>query len=50
MSLRGISENKLTAFSIGAMGKRGLTKKEQEELKKKEEEEAVGKVSMNTFP
>ncbi len=42
--LKGLAEQKLKSFSIGTMGKRGLSKKEQEELRKKQEEEAVGKV------
>ncbi|XP_059481163.1 U2 snRNP-associated SURP motif-containing protein isoform X2 [Neocloeon triangulifer] len=39
-----ISENKLKAFSIGNMGKRTLSKKEQEELKKREQQEAAAQV------
>ncbi|XP_065345980.1 U2 snRNP-associated SURP motif-containing protein [Cloeon dipterum] len=39
-----IAENKLKAFSIGNMGKRTLSKKEQEELKKKEQQEAAAQV------
>jgi hypothetical protein len=41
-----INEQKLAAFTIGAMGKRGLSRKEQEELKKKEEEEAAAHVNL----
>ena len=41
---RSIAEQKLKSFSIGSMGKRGPSKKEQEELKKKQDEEEVGKV------
>ena len=41
---RSIAEQKLKSFSIGAMGKRGISRKEQEEMKKKQEEEEVGKV------
>jgi len=41
---RSIAEQKLKSFSIGSMGKRGISKKEQEELKKKQDEEEVGKV------
>lgn len=40
-----IGDQKLTAFSTGSMGTRGLSKKEIEELKKKEEEEAAAHVS-----
>lgn len=37
MNLQAISESKLKAFNIGTMniGKKGLSKKEQEELKRK---------------
>lgn len=42
--LRSLAEQKLKSFSIGTMGKRGLSKKEQEEMRKKQEEEAVGQV------
>ena len=42
--MRGIHEQKLKSFSIGAMGRRGPSKKEQEQLKKKQDEEEVGKV------
>merc|ERR1711997_484406 len=41
---RSIAEQKLKAFSIGSMGKRGISKKEQEEIKKKQDEEEVAKV------
>ena len=41
---RSIAEQKLKSFSIGAMGKRGISRKEQEDMKKKQEEEEVGKV------
>ncbi|KAF4528799.1 hypothetical protein B566_EDAN017041 [Ephemera danica] len=39
--LKQIAENKLKAFSIGTMGKRQLSKKEQEEQRKREQEEAA---------
>ncbi|XP_026319389.1 U2 snRNP-associated SURP motif-containing protein [Hyposmocoma kahamanoa] len=39
-----IADQKLSAFSTGSMGTRGLSKKEIEELKKKEEEEAAAHV------
>ncbi len=42
--LKNLAEQKLKSFSIGTMGKRALSRKEQEELKKKQEEEDVGKV------
>merc|ERR1712045_476316 len=41
---RSIAEQKLKSFSIGTMGKRGISRKEQEELRKKQDEEEVGKV------
>ena len=41
---RSIAEQKLKSFSIGSMGKRGISRKEQEELRKKQDEEEVGKV------
>ena len=41
---RSIAEQKLKSFSIGAMGKRGISRKEQEDMKKKQEEEEVAKV------
>ena len=41
---RSIAEQKLKSFSIGSMGKRGISRKEQEDLKKKQDEEEVGKV------
>ena len=41
---RSIAEQKLKSFSIGNMGKRGISKKEQEELKKKQDEEEVKNV------
>lgn len=44
-----INEQKLQAFTIGAMGKRPLTRKEQEEIRKREEEEAAAHVS-NDYP
>ncbi|CAD7077160.1 unnamed protein product [Hermetia illucens] len=39
--MKKINEQKLQAFTIGAMGKRPLTRKEQEEIRKREEEEAA---------
>ena len=42
--MKSLAEQKLQSFSIGTMGKRGLSRKEQEELRKKQEEEDVGKV------
>jgi len=42
--LQKIAEQKLKAFSIGSMGKRSLSKKEQEELKKREQQEAAAQV------
>ena len=41
---RSIAEQKLKSFSIGAMGKRGISRKEQEDMKKRQEEEEVAKV------
>ena len=41
---RSIAEQKLKSFSIGNMGKRGISKKEQEEMKKKQEELEVKNV------
>jgi hypothetical protein len=41
---RSIAEQKLKSFSIGSMGKRGVSRKEQEDLRKKQDEEEVGKV------
>ena len=41
---RSIAEQKLKSFSIGSMGKRGISRKEQEELKKKQDQEEVAKV------
>lgn len=41
---RSIAEQKLKSFSIGSMGKRSISRKEQEELRKKQDEEEVGKV------
>ena len=38
------AEQKLKSFSIGAMGNRPLTKKEQEEARKKAEADEVGRV------
>uniref|UniRef100_A0A0L8H321 Uncharacterized protein n=1 Tax=Octopus bimaculoides TaxID=37653 RepID=A0A0L8H321_OCTBM len=45
-SVKAISESKLKAFNIGTMniGKKGLSKKEQEELKRKQDEEATAQV------
>lgn len=45
-SAKAISESKLKAFNIGTMniGKKGLSKKEQEELKRKQDEEATAQV------
>lgn len=40
-----IADQKLQAFSIGAMGMRTLSRKELKEQKKKEEEEAAAHVS-----
>ncbi|KAF5296912.1 hypothetical protein FQA39_LY12269 [Lamprigera yunnana] len=42
--IKHIPEQKLKAFSIGAMGKRTLSKKELEEQRKKEEERAAAHV------
>ncbi len=42
--MRSIAEQKLKSFSIGAMGKRGVTRKEQEEMRKRMDEAEVGKV------
>ena len=39
-----IAENKLKAFSIGAMGKKAVSKTEEERRKKKDEEEAIKSV------
>ena len=39
-----LAEQKLKSFSIGAMGNRPLTKKEQEEARKKAEADEVGRV------
>ena len=39
-----IAENKLKAFSIGAMGKKGLSRTEEEKRRKKEEEEKITEV------
>ena len=39
-----LQEQKLKSFSIGTMGKRSLSRKEQEDLKRKQEEDEVGKV------
>ncbi len=41
---RSIAEQKLKSFSIGSMGKRSISKREQEEMRKKQDEEEVGKV------
>ncbi|XP_013393846.1 U2 snRNP-associated SURP motif-containing protein isoform X1 [Lingula anatina] len=43
---KNISESKLKAFNIGSMNlpKKGMTKKEQEEMKKKQEQEAAAQV------
>lgn len=43
--MKRINEHKLQAFTVGSMGKRVLSRKEQEELKKKEDEEAAAHVS-----
>ena len=37
----------MKSFSIGNMGKRSISRKEQEDLKKKQDEEEVGKVFDN---
>uniref|UniRef100_A0AAR5P163 RRM domain-containing protein n=1 Tax=Dendroctonus ponderosae TaxID=77166 RepID=A0AAR5P163_DENPD len=42
--LKSIPEQKLKAFSIGTMGKRGLSKRELEEQRKREEERAAAHV------
>lgn len=42
--IKNIPQQKLKAFSIGSMGKRGLSKKEMEEQRKKEEERAAAHV------
>ncbi|CAG9137014.1 unnamed protein product [Plutella xylostella] len=42
--MKKIPEQKLQAFSVGAMGGRTLSKKELEEIRKKEEEEAAAHV------
>lgn len=42
--IKNIPQQKLKAFSIGSMGKRGLSKKELEEQRKKEEERAAAHV------
>ena len=39
-----IAENKLKAFSIGAMGKKSLSRTEEEKKKAKEEEESLANV------
>lgn len=39
--LKKINEQKLQAFAIGTMGKRPLSKKEQEDRRKREEETAA---------
>lgn len=39
--MKKINEQKLQAFAIGAMGKRPLSKKEQEDRRKREEETAA---------
>ena len=41
---RSIAEQKLKSFSIGNMGKRGISRKEQEEMKKKQDELEVKNV------
>ncbi|TRY72722.1 hypothetical protein TCAL_00982 [Tigriopus californicus] len=42
--LKHLQESKLKSFSIGTMGKRTLSKREQDELRKKQEQDEVGKV------
>lgn len=42
--MKSLAEQKLKSFSIGTMGKRTISRKEQEELRKRQEEEDVGKV------
>ncbi|KAJ8923649.1 hypothetical protein NQ315_010229 [Exocentrus adspersus] len=42
--IKNIPEQKLKAFSIGTMGKRGLSKRELEEQRKREEEKAAAHV------
>ncbi len=42
--LKNLAEQKLKSFSIGTMGRRSLSRKEQEEMRKKQEAEDVGKV------
>lgn len=42
--LKQIAEQKLKSFSIGTMGKRGVSRKEEEDRKRKEEEAAIGNV------
>uniref|UniRef100_A0A1B0GIZ1 Putative splicing regulator n=1 Tax=Lutzomyia longipalpis TaxID=7200 RepID=A0A1B0GIZ1_LUTLO len=39
--MKKINQHKLQAFAVGAMGQRGLSRKEQEEQKKREEEQAA---------
>ena len=41
---KSLQEQKLKSFSIGTMGRKTLSKREQEEMKKKQEEDEVGKV------
>ena len=46
-----LAEQKLKSFSIGTMGKRTLSKKEQDQIKKKQDEEEVAKVrDFNILP
>lgn len=42
-----INEQKLQAFAIGTMGKRPLSKKEQEDRRKREEETAAAHVNVD---
>lgn len=42
--MKKIADQKLQAFSVGAMGARSMSKRELEELRKKEEEEAAAHV------
>lgn len=44
--LQKINEQKLQAFAIGAMGKRPLSRREQEEQRKREDQEAAAHVSV----
>lgn len=49
MNFQKINEQKLQAFAIGAMGKRPLSKKEQEDRRKREEETAAAHVSLSSI-